>query len=123
MIRMSDRIYHLATCSTCKAILKELAPPKTVEYREIKLQPITPEELDHMKALAGSYEALFSRKAIAYRERNLKDVALTEADYRRLILEEYTFLKRPVVIAGDQIFIGSALHKTPDAKNALRREA
>ena len=76
--------------------------------REIKSDPITPEELDAMKKLAGSYEALFSRVALKYRAMGLNQVKLTEKDYRKLILEEYTFLKRPTIIIGDQIFIGSA---------------
>ena len=67
-----------------------------------------------MKALAGSYEALFSRRSQQYKVKGLKGKTVTEKDYRRLILEEYTFLKRPVVISGEQIFIGSEA-KTVDA--------
>jgi len=37
----------------------------------------------------------------------LKDKKLTEKDYRDLILQEYTFLKRPVVISGKKIYSGS----------------
>ena len=37
----------------------------------------------------------------------LKDQALGEKDYRRLILEEYTFLKRPVALLGGKLFVGS----------------
>jgi arsenate reductase-like glutaredoxin family protein len=33
---------------------------------------------------------------------------LTEDDYRKYILEEYTFLKRPFMINGDAVFIGNA---------------
>jgi arsenate reductase len=61
---------------------------------------------------------LFSRRALKYKELGLKDKALTEADYRRLILEEYTFLKRPVVVAGKQIFVGSE-KKTVESLKAL----
>jgi arsenate reductase len=57
--------------------------------------------------LAGSYEAMFSRRALKYKELGLKDKPLTEKDYRKLILQEYTFLKRPVVINDKKIFIGS----------------
>ena len=57
--------------------------------------------------MAGSYEALFSRRAMKYKEWGLKDKPLTEKDYRDLILQEYTFLKRPVVVNGKKIFIGS----------------
>jgi len=60
-----------------------------------------------MKKMAGSYEALFSRRAMKYKELGLKDKKLDEKDYRNYILEEYTFLKRPVVIINNEIFAGS----------------
>ncbi len=82
--------------------------------QDIKFEKITPTQLDEMKKMAGSYESLFSRRAIKYRELGLKDKKLEEKDYRRLILEEYTFLKRPVVIMGKRIFIGSE-KKTKEA--------
>ena len=75
--------------------------------QDIKTEKITPNQLDEMKKLAGSYEALFSRRALKYKELGLKDKHLTEKDFRRYILDEYTFLKRPVVILGNTIFIGS----------------
>ncbi len=105
---MSRIIYHLGNCTTCQAILKRIPRLKSFTLREIKGDPITPDELDAMKALAGSYEALFSRVALKYRALGLKDRKLTEKDYRRYILEEYTFLKRPVMIIDDRILIGNA---------------
>lgn len=75
--------------------------------QDIKPDSITPAQLDEMKNMTGSYESLFSRRAMKYKEMGLKDKPLTEKDYRRLILEEYTFLKRPVVIINDKIFVGS----------------
>lgn len=60
-----------------------------------------------MKKLVGSYEALFSRRALKYKQLGLKDKLLTEEDYRNFILEEYTFLKRPVTILNNRIFIGN----------------
>lgn len=68
---------------------------------------MTAAQLEEMHKMAGSYEALFSRNATLYKERGLKDKPLTEADYKSLILEHYTFLKRPVIIADDKIFIGN----------------
>ena len=76
--------------------------------QEIKTNKITAAQLDEMKALAGSYEALFSRRSQQYAARGLKDKTLSEQDYRDLIIEEYTFLKRPVAIAGKDIFIGNS---------------
>lgn len=105
---MARIIYHLGNCTTCQAILKTIPKLKSFTLREIKGDPITPAELDAMKKLAGSYEALFSRVALKYRAMGLKDKKLTEKDYRKLILEEYTFLKRPVMIVDDAILIGNA---------------
>ncbi|MBL7980202.1 MAG: hypothetical protein JNL52_00190 [Flavobacteriales bacterium] len=102
------KIYHLANCGTCQKILKDIPKIKRFELQDIKTQAITPAQLDVMKKLAGSYEALFSRVAMKYRSMGLNEMALTEKDYRKYILEEYTFLKRPTIIIGEQIFIGSA---------------
>ena len=81
---------------------------KSFELQDIKTEPITAAQLDEMKKLAGSYEALFSRVALKYRSMGLNKMTLTEKDYRKYILQEYTFLKRPVMIVGDRIFIGNA---------------
>lgn len=88
--------------------------------QEIKTEKITASQLDEMKKMAGSYEALFSRRAIKYKEMGLKDKVLTEKDYRKLILEEYTFLKRPVVIINNKIFIGSEKKNVEALKQALK---
>lgn len=114
------KIYHLSTCSTCQKILAEVGAVKQkVQLQDIKTEPITPVQLDEMKALAGSYEALFSRKAIKYRSMGLAEKQLTEKDYRELILSEYTFLKRPVAIVGSQIFIGNTKAVVEGLKHAL----
>lgn len=101
-------VFFLGSCSTCQEILKANGlEQRGFRMREIKTEPITPAELETMKRLAGSYEGLFSRRAIKYREMGLNKKELKEEDYRRLILDEYTFLKRPVVMTGEKIFIGS----------------
>ena len=101
-------MYHLSTCTTCQGIIKETKiDKKGFSMQDIKTEKITPEQLDEMKALTGTYESLFSRRALKYKEMGLKDKKLTEGDYRRLILQEYTFLKRPVTINGEKIFVGN----------------
>lgn len=115
------KIYCLSTCDTCRRVLKALQPGPGVELSDIKKTPISPEELDELKSLAGSYETLFSRKAVKYREMNLAAQALGEADIRRLILEEYTFLRRPLVRVGDQVFIGSQPQTVAAAAEALHK--
>ena len=102
------KIYHLSTCSTCQRIIKDLQPLVDFELQDIKTQPITNDQLEQMHSLSNSYEALFSKRAVLYRERNLKEQELSEDDFKSLILEQYTFLKRPVIIVDDQIFIGNS---------------
>ena len=115
------KVYHLGNCTTCQSIIKETGiDKKGFDMQEIKTEKITASQLDEMKKMAGSYEALFSRRAIKYKEMGLKDKDLTEKDYRKLILEEYTFLKRPVVIINNKIFIGSEKKNVEALKQALK---
>ena len=100
------KIYYLQTCDTCKRIMKQF-DFEGFDTQNIKTENITESQLEAMKALAGSYEALFSRRARKYKELELKDQTLTEEDYKNYILSDYTFLKRPVIIDEDKIFIGS----------------
>jgi len=114
------KMYCLSTCSTCAAIIKDTqVEQKGFALQDIKTQKITATQLDEMKKMAGSYEALFSRRAMKYKELGLKDKLLTEKDYRNYILEEYTFLKRPVTIIDNKIFIGSEKKMVEALKNAV----
>lgn len=113
------KIYYLSTCDTCQRILKEINPGKDVILQDIKFDPITPAQLEEMKKKAGSYEKLFSKIARKYRAMGLHEMILTEADYRKYILLEYTFLKRPVMLFGDKIFIGNSPKTIEAAKQFL----
>ncbi len=112
------KIYYLKTCSTCQRILKALPQLDTFELQDIKTEPMTVKQVEEMAKMAGSYEALFSKRATLYKEMGLKDENLTEADFKRYILEHYTFLSRPVIIADGKIFVGNS-PKTVDAAIAF----
>lgn len=114
-----NKIYHLATCSTCQRIIKELGGGAGFDLQDIKTDKITPAQLDEMKDKAGSYEVLFSRRAMKYRGMGLHEKNLTEKDYRQLILDEYTFLSRPVIFIDGQIFVGNSKKNVEAAKKAL----
>lgn len=115
------KIYHLGNCTTCQAIIKETKiDKKNFDMQDIKFEKITPVQLDEMKKMAGSYEALFSKRAMKYKEWKLKDKKLAEMDYRQYILDEYTFLKRPVVIINDKIFAGSEKKTVAALKKELQ---
>ncbi len=110
------KVYYLSTCDTCKRILKEVNLGEDLIMQDIKHEKITEEQLKEMKELAGSYESLFSRVARKYKELELKDKQLSEEDYKSYILEEYTFLKRPVFIVDDKIFIGNSKKTVEELK-------
>ena len=113
------KIYYLSTCDTCKRILEELNPPATYELQDIKDQPLNLQQLQELKHLSGTYEALFSKRARLYKERDLKNKQLSEEDYKNLLLEHYTFLKRPVIVNGQKIFIGNSKKEVAAAKVSL----
>lgn len=116
-----NKIYYLSTCDTCKRILSELDPPSNFIHQDIKKEPVSEEELDGLKAMTGSYKDLFNKRARLYKERNLKNKELSEDDYRNLLLEHYTFLKRPVIVIGDQLFSGNAKKTIEAMKDALEK--
>lgn len=113
------KIYHLSTCDTCQRIIKELQPLKGFELQDIKSENITETQLEQMYKLSGSYEALFSKRSRLYREKGLHEKQLSETDYKNLILEHYTFLKRPVLVLDKQIFIGNSKKVVAAAKEAI----
>lgn len=116
------KVYYLSTCDTCKRILSDVGLNPSVVgfiFQDIKTEPVTAQQLEEMKKLAGSYEALFSRRAIKYKDWNLKDKTLNDQDYKNYILQEYTFLKRPVIVMDSQIFIGSEKKSFAALKLAL----
>ncbi len=115
-----QKVYHLSTCDTCKRIIKEVEIPSSFIMQDIKKDEITVKQLEEMYALSGSYEALFSRRAKLYKERNLKDEKLLERDFKSLILEHYTFLNRPVILNNEEVFIGNSKKTVEAAKNSIK---
>jgi arsenate reductase len=101
------KVYFLKTCDTCKRILKEVNTDG-FELQNIKENSITASQLEEIYALSGSYEALFNKRARLYASLGLKDKNLSENDFKKHLLEEYTFLKRPVFIVDEDIFIGNS---------------
>ncbi|MGC6284567.1 MAG: arsenate reductase family protein [Polaribacter sp.] len=112
------KVYFLQTCDTCKRILKEVNL-EGFEKQEIKTNPISVDQLEEMYSFSNSYEALFNKRAKLYKSMDLKNQNLTEADYRQYILDQYTFLKRPVFIIDDEIFIGNSKKEVEKLKEKI----
>ena len=96
------KVYHLSTCSTCSRILKDLSA-FGLHLQDIKTESVTKDQLEEMYSFTSSYEALFSKRAMKYKSMGLKEQNLQEDDFKKMILEDYTFLKRPVFIIDDEI--------------------
>lgn len=103
-----NKIYYLASCDTCRKIIKSLPNSNKLTFIDIRQNPISESDLEEMYKLSKSYEALFSKKAQLYKSLGLKDKNLTEADFKKYLLEHYTFLSRPVFIIDGKIYIGNS---------------
>ncbi|MGY8908451.1 MAG: arsenate reductase family protein [Flavobacteriales bacterium] len=112
------KVYFLQTCDTCKRILKEVNT-EGFELQNIKENAVTAAQLDEMYALSGSYEALFNKRARLYASLGLKDKNLSESEFKKYLLEEYTFLKRPVFLVDGEIFIGNSKKVTEKLKEKI----
>ena len=113
------KVYYLKTCSTCIRILKELNLSSDFILQDIKSEEITVKQLEQMKDLSGSYEALFSKRSQLYKKMDLKNQTLTEKDYKHYILHHYTFLSRPVFVIDNRVFIGNSKVNVEAVKQAL----
>ena len=105
---MEDKIFTLKNCGTCQRILKEVGVDDSMDVQNVKEKNISAKELDYLKKKVGSYEELFNKRAMKYRSQELnKRDDISEKEWRSLILGEYTFLKRPVAVVGDEVFVGN----------------
>jgi len=102
------KFFYLETCNTCQRIMKEIDLGAEAELREIKSQPLSAQEVDRLGEKAGSYEAIFSKRARKFRGLGLHEKELTEQDYRKYLLMDYTFLKRPVFETSKEVIAGNA---------------
>jgi len=112
-----NKAFILSSCSTCQRILKEI--DWSGEIQNIKEKNIDAKTLDKIAKDHGGYEAVFSKRAMKYRSLGLNEMDLKEKDYKAWILKEYTFLKRPVFLIGDQSFAGNSKKVVAAIKDAL----
>ncbi len=123
ILPMSDKnervMYHLANCKTCQRIIEDLQP-ESVGITLVNVKPsIDPAVIDRLAEVAGSYEILFSRRSLQYRKLGLHEQELGESDYRKYMIEHYSFLKRPVTLLDGNIFIGSAKKEVEALRSAI----
>lgn len=109
----SVEVFGLPHCSTCQRALRHLAERgvSISRFRDLKAEPLQRAEVEELARKVGGAEALFSRRAIKYRQLGLHERHLTDDDLLRLMTEEYTFITRPVIVRGDRATAGFAAKK------------
>ena len=100
--------YYLSTCQTCKRIIKDLDLNDSIQKIDIKKTPINKDQLNYLYKIEGSYENLINKRVKLFKTPGLRNKALAENDYKKLLLEHYTFLKRPVLAYDNNLFIGNS---------------
>lgn len=116
---MKNLFIYLDSCNTCQRIKGELELPEDVTLQNTKEQPATAEQVEFLKEQSGSYESLFNRRAQLYRGRGLHEKDLSEQDYKALLLDHYTFIKRPILVYNGKAYIGNSKKVVAAAKQAL----
>ena len=115
------KAYILSTCDTCKRILKEVG--WTEEVQDIKKENIEGKTLDMLAEKSAGYENVFNKRARKFKDPILKESIKKDQDYRKLILEEYTFLKRPVFIYDEEVFVGNSKATVQLLKEFLKKKS
>ena len=116
------KFFYLSTCNTCKKILNELHIDESISQIDIKKNPITVSQVEVLYKMVGSYEALVNKRAQLFKKLTQKDVKLNEQKYKSLLLEHYTFLKRPVLLYEEHVFVGNSSKTISAAKSFLNEQ-
>ena len=106
-IKFVKALFYLSTCTTCKRIIDQWNLPDDVEKIDLKKTPITPIQLDYLRSLVSNYLELLNNRSLILRKRNIRANELNETQIRRLILEHYSLLRRPILIYDETIFVGN----------------
>ena len=97
-------------CSTCQKAQKWLeARGIAYDYRDIKVQNPTYEELKTWLALSGQpVKKLFNTSGLQYKALGLKEKlpAMSEDECLRLLATDGMLVKRPFVVGADSVLIG-----------------
>ncbi|HKJ41860.1 MAG TPA: ArsC/Spx/MgsR family protein [Sunxiuqinia sp.] len=116
---MQRKVYFLSTCDTCKRIMKEVGVDDSFERQDTKFDPVTEQQVEGFYRHTGSYEALINKRARKLKNALDENPVSSDADYKKLLLMDYTFLKRPVFEINNRLFVGNAPKVVEAVKKAL----
>lgn len=116
-----NKLYYLSTCSTCKKIINSWKLNKSIKLIDVKKNPINSKGLEAVYLISKNYENIFNKRALLFREVKKETKKITENTYKELILNHYSFLKRPILIIGNKLFIGNSKETVLKAKIELEK--
>jgi arsenate reductase len=89
------------------------------EKQDIKKKPMNEEEIEMLYNYFGSYVEIFNKRAQKYKTLGLKGLIKNDKDYKQFLLMDYTFLKRPVFVVDNKIFVGNSKSTIEELKQNL----
>ncbi len=102
------KLYWMPNCSTCQkaASWLERRGVKVTEFRDIKENSLSRVEVEELVKMLGGPGELFSKRAVKYREMKLNEREVLLAEMMELMTDEYTFLKRPIMVIDGKAVAG-----------------
>ena len=114
--------YYLSTCQTCKRIIKDLDLDDSIQKIDIKKNPINKDQLNYLYKIEGCYENFINKRAQLFKTLGLSNKVLGENDFKKLLIKHYTFLKRPVLVYDNYLFIGNSSKVAIEMKKFLSEQ-
>jgi arsenate reductase len=118
-ITMKNTFLYLSTCSTCVRIIKELGIQDVDYLQDVKQHQITSEQLAFLYAHTKSYEALINKRGRVYAQLKKEGADFSEAVFKRLLEQEYSCLKRPILIWNNIVYLGNSKATVAQMKDTL----
>ncbi|MAV07679.1 MAG: hypothetical protein CMQ88_00550 [Gammaproteobacteria bacterium] len=116
---MKNTFLYLSSCSTCIRIIKELNIENASFLQDVKHHKATADQLAFLYAHTQSYEALINKRGRVYAQLKKEGTNFTETIYKDLLEQEYSCLKRPILIWNKEVFLGNNKAIVAQMKNAL----
>jgi arsenate reductase len=107
------KLFGLPHCSTCQkavAYLEEIGV-EIENFHDVKENQLSKREVQKLVKFVGGAENLFSKRAMKYRSMGLNEMELSDTQLVDYMVEEYTFIRRPVLVYGKKALAGFSKKK------------
>ncbi len=100
-------------------IINSLGIQNAAYLQDVKQHKATAKQLDFLYNYTNSYEALINKRGRVYAQLKKEGADFTEAIYKQLLEQEYSCLKRPILIWNNKVFLGNSKDTIEQMKHAL----